>query len=133
RRPHDPILLYLQADILTQQGAAPGSTEFASAMRSAKAAVALRPSLEPAHGVLAKLYLQAGQFADAAAQCRKAIALDPKDQTAIYHLIQALRRTENKNEIPALLKRLAELRQQASVEEREQYRFKLVEGGDQAK
>ncbi|HET7104845.1 MAG TPA: tetratricopeptide repeat protein, partial [Terracidiphilus sp.] len=47
RRPHDPILLYLQADILTQQGAAPGSTEFASAMRSAKAAVALRPSLEP--------------------------------------------------------------------------------------
>ena len=128
RRPEDPILLYMQADILTQQGAEPGSPEFQTAMRSAKKAVELRPSLGPARGVLAKLYLQNGQYAEAAVQCRKALEIDPRDQSAVYHLIQALRKTDDKSDIPELLKRLAQLRQQATNEEREQYRYKLVEG-----
>ncbi len=131
--PKDPVLLYLQADILTQQGVDTNSAEFKTAMRSAKEAVALRPSLEPAHSVLAKLYLQAGEHALAAAECRKALALDPKDQTAVYHLIQALRKTDKKNEIPPLLKRLAQLREDANKKEREQYRFKLVEGDTSGK
>ena len=128
RNPEDPLLLYLQADILTQQGAQPGSVEFTEAMRSAQKAVKLRPGLGPARSVLAKLYLQDGQYVEAAAQCQKALEIDPKDQTALYHLIQALRKTDKKDEIPALLKQLASLRQEAAHEEREQYRFKLVEG-----
>jgi len=128
RRPDDPILLYMRADILAQQAPEPGSPEFQKALRSATQAVALRPTLGPARGVLAKLYLENRQYAEAAEQCRKAIEIDPKDQTAIYHLIQALRRTDNQKEIPELLKRLATLRQQATNEEREQYRYKLVEG-----
>ena len=133
RKPMDPILLYLQGDILTQKGAEPGSADFQTAMRSAKKAVALRPTLGPAHSVLAKLYLQSGRYPEAAAQCRKALEIDPKDQTALYHLIQALRKTEKKNQIPELLKRLALLRQQATKDEREQYRYKLVEGDTQLK
>ena len=133
RKPADPILLYVQADVLAQQGVAPGSPEFQTALRSAKKAVTLRPGLGPAHSVLAKLYLQAGQFPEAAAQCRKALEIDPKDQTSLYHLIQALRKTEKKGEIPELLKQLALLRQQAAKDEREQYRYKLVEGDPQAK
>ena len=128
RKPSDPILLYLQADVITQKGAEPGSPEFQTAMRSAKKAVALRPTLEPARGVLAKLYLQAGQYSEAAVECRKALEIDPKDQTALYHLIQALRKSGRKNEIPELLKRLALLRQDETKVEREQYRYKLVEG-----
>ena len=128
RKPVDPILLYLQADILTQKGAEPGSADFRTAMRSAKKAVALRPTLGPARSVLAKLYLQSGQYPEAAAECRKALEIDPKDQSALYHLIQALRKTEKKDQIPELLKRLATLRQQATKDEREQYRYKLVEG-----
>ena len=133
RKPNDPILLYLQADILTQKGAEPGSPEFQTAMRSAKKAVELRPTLAPARGVLAKLYLQAGQYSVAAVQCRKALESDPKDQAALYHLIQALRKSGKNNEIPPLLKQLALLRQQAAKEEREQYRYKLVEGDTQAR
>jgi tetratricopeptide (TPR) repeat protein len=129
RKPVDPILLYLQADILTQRGAEPGSADFQTAMHSAKKAVALRPTLGPPRSVLAKLYLQSGQYPEAAAQCRKALEIDPNDQSALYHLIQALRKTEKKDQIPELLKRLALLRQQATKEEREQYRYKLV-GGD---
>ena len=41
-------------------------------------------------------------------QCRKALAIDPKDQTAVYRLIQALRKTGQKKEIPELLQRLAQ-------------------------
>jgi protein involved in temperature-dependent protein secretion len=96
-------------------------------MRSAKDAVRLRPTLGPARSVLAKLYLQNGQFAEAAKQCRKTLEIDPKDQSALYHLIQALRKTDRRSELPELLKRLAALRQQAAKEEREQYRYKLVE------
>ena len=129
RKPDDPILLYLEADILLQQGATPGSREFQRAMRSAKRAVLLRPGLGPAREVLAKLYLEDHQYQAAAEQCRKALEIDPADQAAVYHLIQALRKTDQKSEIPALLRRLATLRQQATNEEREQYRYKLVEGG----
>jgi tetratricopeptide (TPR) repeat protein len=133
RKPDDPILLYMQADVLTQQGATPGSPEFETALRSAKKAVALRPSLGPARSVLAKLYLQNGHYSEAAVQCRKALEIDPKDQTALYHLIQAVRKTEKKGEIPELLKRLAQLRQEATKNEREHYRYKLVEGDTQVK
>lgn len=127
RTPNNPLLLYLQADILTQKGADPGSAEFKLAMNSAKKAVSLQPSLGPARSVLAKLYLQTGQYGEAAEQCRKALSLDPKDQAAVYHLIQALRKTGQKDEIPDLLKRLASLREQAAKEERDRYRYKLVE------
>ena len=131
RTPNDPVLLYLQADVLLQRGGEPGSTDFQTAMRSAKRAVALRPTLEPARAVLAKLYLQAGQYPEAALQCREALEIDPKDQASLYHLIQALRKSGKTSEIPDLLKRLAQLRQEETKEEREHYRYKLVEGGTQ--
>jgi tetratricopeptide (TPR) repeat protein len=128
RRPDDPLLLYMQADILLEQGAEPGTADFQTAMRSAKRAVELRPSLGPAHGVLAKLYLKAGLNVEAAVQCKKTLEIDPRDQAAVYHLIQALRKSNKQAEIPPLLKQLAALRQQATNDEREQYRYKLVEG-----
>jgi len=131
RKSNDPILLYLQADVLTQKGAEPGTPEFQLAMRSAKKSVCLRPTLGPARAVLAKLYLLAGQYRGAVEQCRKALDIDPKDQTSLYRLIQALRKSGNHAEIPALLKRLALLRQEATREERERNRFRLVEGGAQ--
>ncbi len=128
QRPDDAILLYLQADIITEQGADPATAEFETALHSAKKAVTLQPSLGPAHSVLAKLYLQSGHYREAALECRKALEIDPKDQSAVYHLIQALRKGHDNAEIPVLLKRLAELRQQEASEERDQYRYKLVEG-----
>jgi len=133
RKPNDPLLLYLQADMLTQKGVEPGTPEFQLALRSARKAVTLQPTMASARGVLAKLYMEAGQYQQAADQCRKALESDPKDQTALYRLIQALRKTGNKAEIPELLKRLASLREQETKEERERYRYKLVEEGSPEK
>jgi tetratricopeptide (TPR) repeat protein len=128
RKPNDPLLLYLQADVLSQKGADPGTPDFQLAMRSAKKAVALQTTLAAARAVLAKLYMQTGQYQEAIEQCRKALVSDPKDQTAVYRLIQALRKTGQNKEIPELLTRLAQLREQATSEERERYRYKLLEG-----
>jgi tetratricopeptide (TPR) repeat protein len=133
QRPNDPVLLYLQADFLSQKGVDPGTPEFQLAMRSAKQAVSLRPGLSGSRTVLARLYLQAGSYREAAEECRKALAEDPKDQTALYHLIQALRKTDDKAEIPALLKRLAQLRKQTSHEESQRNQYKLVEEDSQPK
>jgi len=128
RKPNDPFLLYLQAEILTQKGPDPGTPQFRKAMESAKKAIAIRPSLTAARDVLAKLYLQSGQNDAAIEQSRKALSSDPKDQTALYHLIQALRKSGQKqDEIPALLKQLADLRMETTREEAEHNRYKLVE------
>jgi hypothetical protein len=58
--------------------------------------------------------------------CRKALEIDPSDQTAVYRRIQALRYTDQNSEIPGLLKRLAELRVQSTQSEREQFRHTLA-------
>lgn len=129
-KPNDPYLLYLQADLLAQSGPGPGSPNFQTAVRSAKRAIALQPGLVLPRNVLVKLYLQAGENQAAIEQCRAVLKLDPKDQTALYHLIQALRKTGNKQELPDLLKRLAELRAESTKEEMEHNRYKLVEAGN---
>ncbi|MGA2020432.1 MAG: tetratricopeptide repeat protein [Candidatus Sulfotelmatobacter sp.] len=133
QRPKDALLLYLQADFLSQKGAEPGTPEFQLAMRSAKQAVALQPSLSGARTVLAKLYLDAGNYSEAVEQCRKTLDRDPKDQTALYHLIQGLRKSGDTRDIPDLLKRLAQLRKQAAREQSERYQYRLVEEDAQPK
>lgn len=127
KAPNDAFLLYLQADLLTQRGPSPGSAEFREAVVSARRSASLRPSHTSAHDLLAKLYLQAGENEEAIAECRKALSIDPRDQTALYHLIQALRKSGQTNEIPGLLKQLADLRMTATKEEAARNRYKLVE------
>ena len=130
RKPNDPLLLYLQADLLSQQGAGPGTPEFRLAMSSAQRAVSLEPTLSDARVVLAKLYMQTGQYQEAIEQCRKALVKNPADQTAVYRLIQALRKTGQTQEIPDLLQRLAKLREQATEDQRARSRYHLTEGDD---
>ncbi|MGB6198062.1 MAG: tetratricopeptide repeat protein [Candidatus Acidiferrales bacterium] len=130
RKPNDPLLLYLQADLLSQKGVGPGTPEFRLAMTSAQRAVSLEPTLSDARVVLAKLYMQTGQYPEAIEQCRKALIGNPNDQTAVYRLIQALRKTGQTKEIPDLLQRLAKLREQATQDQRERSRYHLSEGDD---
>jgi tetratricopeptide (TPR) repeat protein len=126
KKPGDGFLWYLQAALLAQKAPQTGSAEFRQAVQSAKRAVELQPSLFAARNVLAKLYLQSGQTALAIQQCRRALEDDPNDQTALYHLVLALRKTDNRTEIPDLLKRLAKARQDAAREETEHNRYKLM-------
>ncbi len=128
RKPDDAFMLYLQADILAARTSNPADADFQFAMRSARRAVSLQPTLGPAWTVLAKLDLEAGKYKQAAEDCRRALHDNPSDQAAVYHLIQALRKTGDMGEIPELLKRLALLRHQSAKDESDRYRYQLVEG-----
>ena len=126
KNPGDAFLWYLQAAVISQKSPEPGSAEFEQGMNSAKKAVVLQPSLTAAHNVLAKYYLDSGQSALAAKECRIALEQSPEDQTAIYRLVVALRKSGDQSEIPDLLKRLAKARQSATKDEGERNRYKLV-------
>ena len=126
KRPDDAFLWYLQAAILSQKSPEPGSAEFQQGIDSARRAAALQPSLTAAHNVLAKYYLDSGQNALAAKECRLVLEKSPSDQSALYHLVMALRKTGGQAEIPDLLKRLAKARQDATRQEGERNRYKLV-------
>jgi tetratricopeptide (TPR) repeat protein len=127
KNPNDAFLLYLKAEIITEKGPEPDSREFGEALSAATKSVSLRPSFAQGHDILAKLYLQQGRTQLAIEQSRQALKVDPKDQTAVYHLIQALRKSGQKSEVPELLKKLADLRTQATKDEAEHNRYKLVE------
>lgn len=131
QKPNDPVLLYLQADVLAQKGVEPGTPEFEIALRSAQRSVALRPTLAPAREVLAKLYMQSGKNELAIEQTRKALEIDPKNQTSVYRLIQLLHKTGNNSEVPGLLKQLAEIRQGDAKALRQKYEYKIVEDSAQ--
>jgi tetratricopeptide (TPR) repeat protein len=126
KQSEDAFLWYLQAAIISQKSPEPGSPEFAQGLDSAKRAVTLQPSLTVAHNVLAKYYLDSGQNASAAKECRLVLQQDPSDQGALYHLVIALRKMGPTAEIPDLLKRLAKARQDAAKVEGERNRYKLI-------
>jgi tetratricopeptide (TPR) repeat protein len=125
--PRSPLLNYLLAKMLWSEGSTDVSAE---ALRSAQLAVRLKPDMVEARNLLANLYIASGQYNLAIEQCRIAMRDDPSDQSAVYHLIVALRHTpgdEAHNEIPALVKRLAELQQSSLQQETDRKRFSLVE------
>ena len=127
RKPKDAFLLYSQSELLAQSGPEPGSADFREAVKSAEQAVLLNPSLGIVRDLLAKLYLQAGRNDEAVEQSRKALVIDAKDQTALYHLIQSLRKTGRQQEVPELLKLLAALRTEGAQQESQHHRYKLLE------
>jgi tetratricopeptide (TPR) repeat protein len=115
KNPNDAYLLYTRADILVQRGVQAGTSEFRLAMESARKAVNLQPSLILARDLLGNLYLEDGQDQLSVEQSRQVLQIDPKDQTALYHLILALRKDKGNKELPELLKRLAQLRQDTAT------------------
>jgi tetratricopeptide (TPR) repeat protein len=114
KNPNDPFLLYTRAEILVQKGVEPGSREFRLALDSARKAVELQPHMVLARNILVTLYMSAGQYDAAVEQSRKILDQDPNNESALYHLVIALRRQGNTQELPELLKRLAQLHRAAN-------------------
>jgi tetratricopeptide (TPR) repeat protein len=131
--PNDAFLHYLKAEIISQGGPAVGSAEFNDAVKAASRAVQLQPDFPLARNVLGNLYLQSGQNEKAIEQCRVVLRENPSDQIAVYHLLLALRKINDPmGEVPALVKRLAELRTQSQQQEASANRYKLYIQGEQA-
>lgn len=127
--PNDPILNYLLAEILIRKGVQPHTPEFQEALSAARRSVKEKPDFVLAHDVLSELCLRAEMTEEAVAQSRLALKADPDDQSALYHLIMALRKSGNTSEVPALVQRLAQATSSAREREQEINKFKLVERG----
>ena len=125
--PDDAFLHFLLAEILVQNGAAIESPEFKQAIREGERAAELNPQLVPARDLLGDLYMKTGQTDKVIDESRAALKADPSDQAALYHLVQALRGTDKKSEIPALLKQLATLREATRKNEEAKNRYKLLD------
>ncbi len=126
---NDAFLHYLEAQILFQQGADPGSEQFKNAIAAASRSIQLKPDFVLARDLLGNLYLKSGEIDKSIAQSRRALEQSPSDQEALYHLIQALRQPgkDAKGELPALVKRLSVLRREARQAEASINRYKLYE------
>ncbi len=127
--PNDALTQYLLAEALSQQE----KPDVAEEMKAATRAVQLDPKMVAAQDLLAGIYLQEGQKQKAISHSEASLSVDPNDQQALYHLILALRETERKGEVPALMKRMSELKQQAQSDNSPQKRlhqlFELPEPG----
>jgi tetratricopeptide (TPR) repeat protein len=117
--PNEALTHYLLAEALSQQE----KPDVAEVIVAARRAVQLDPKLVAAQDLIAGIYLQDGAKQQAIEHSEAALAVDPKDQQALYHMILALRDTGRKGEIPALMKRLSELRQAERAEDAPQKRL----------
>jgi len=127
----NPFLYYLLAEILASKGADSGTPEFREATDAALRAVTLKPDFTLARDILSRLYFNSGEMDKAIEQCRLALRDNPLDATALYRLIRALQKSGlagAEREVPALLKRFNEVRQQLNNQEAEEGRYRLVAG-----
>lgn len=126
--PNNAFAQYLLAQALQEGGAQQGSAAYEEEEKAATRAEQLDPRLVAAHDLLSSIYFESGRTDQAIKQSRAALALDPTDQQAVYHLILALRKTDQKGEVPTLLKRLVELRANSKADQAaSSKRFRLYE------
>jgi tetratricopeptide (TPR) repeat protein len=120
--PDDPFLLYLLAEQLSQESE---GTNQADAIAAAKRATVLDPHYQPAHDLLAVLYLRVNQPELAIKQAELALTEDPNDQTALYQEIMAKRRMGDTEEVRALTAKLNALRSENARREQATDRYRL--------
>ena len=112
--PKDAYSHYLLAEALLSKNRDVGSKYYIEGMNAAKKAVELDPGLVEARDLLATIDLEHGDIQNAILQSRAALLLNADDEAAVYHLILALRKTDNKSDIPELVKRLGVLKKNSN-------------------
>jgi tetratricopeptide (TPR) repeat protein len=125
--PNEAYAQYLLAEALQEEGEPAGSPGHKEELDAARRAVQLDPRMVAAHDLLSAVYFDDGQSDLAIEQSRESLALDPNDQQAIYHLITTLRKTDQKDQVPALLKRMIELRSNAENGQKTRKQYRLYE------
>lgn len=128
QQPDSPWLNFLMAKLLMDETPAPDSPEFKQALQFAQRALQLKQELVDAHDLLASMYMSNAQYERAVEESRTALRYAPTDESATYHLVICLKHMGQKEELPALVKRLAQLHQDSLKKETERKRFRLELG-----
>lgn len=122
-RPTDSLLQYLYAEALSESSSE--SDALPKAIAAAEQSIKIEPGYQPAHDLLAVLYLRANNPERAAGEAQAAQALDPSDETAIYQELVARRRLGQASEVEHLVKQLAEVRKKNAERQRQGQGFVL--------
>lgn len=122
--PRDPLLQYLLAEQLSNETSA-DDPNMKEAIAAARASVKLDPTYQPAHDLLARLYVRTGQPNLAIEQAKLALTRDPNDEAALYQEIMAMRRSGNTAELRALTDRLSAARRSNALKDRSVVRYQL--------
>jgi tetratricopeptide (TPR) repeat protein len=128
--PESPWLHYALARLLDNKESTANPKASEEAIQSAAEAVRLKPDFVEARNLLANMYLHADNYDGVVEQSRLVLKYDPLNESAMYHLILALRRSGKagqNDEIQDLSKRLTALQQASFHKEIESNRYKLVE------
>jgi tetratricopeptide (TPR) repeat protein len=122
-------LHFLLAKLLWEQRSGTDASASDEAKGAALHAVKLKPDMVEARDLLADIYIQAEQYDLAIQQSRASLRYSPADQSAMYHLIIALRHSgpEAQGEVKEIVKQLSDLKQALRQQETDRKRFKLVE------
>ena len=127
QHPDDPLLQYLLAEQLAENGSGTDA-DLQAAITAARQSTSLDPTYQPAHDLLAKLYLRAKQPKLAMEQAELALKQDPDDQDALYQEMMAKRRTGGSpEELAELVGRLNRVRQRNAQKQDAVDRYRLVE------
>ena len=125
--PNEAYAQYLLAEALLAETKPEGTPEYKEEMDAATRAVHLDPSLVAAQDLLSTLYIESGHLDQAIEHSRAALAVDPNDEQAVYHLILAFRKTGRKDQLSALVKQLVDIRAQSKVKQPADKRYRLYE------
>ncbi len=125
--PNEAYAQYLLAEALLAETKPDGSQDYKEELDAATRAVQLDPRLVAAQDLLSTVYIESGQLDRAIEHSRAALALDPNDEQAVYHLILAFRKTGQKDHLPALVKQLVLLRAHSMAEQVANKRYRLYE------
>lgn len=128
--PDSALHHYLLAKLLEKSASGMPGKASSEAISSALTAIKLKPDFVEARDLLASMYFASGQYRLAIEQSELALHYAPADQSAMYHLIMALRhsgQSGDREKIQALVKRLSESQQASRQKDSDRKRFKLIE------
>lgn len=125
--PGEAYAWYLLAEALSVGGYPEGSPEHNEELQALKTAVNLDPKLIEAHDLLSAVYYSGGHMEQSIEQSRAALAQNPKDESALYHLMLALRKTGHDDEARTLVQQLVQLRTESKTNQPPERQYHLYE------
>jgi tetratricopeptide (TPR) repeat protein len=125
--PGEAYAWYLLAEALAEKGKPEGSAEYREEIHAATMAVKLDSKLVEARDLLSGAYYAGGHMQEAIEESRTALAQNPKDESAVYHLMLALRQTGHDEEARGLVQQLVQLRANSKVNQPPARNYHLYE------
>lgn len=125
--PDDALLQYLLSEALSQSSDAAQSPVLLQAIAAAKRSISADPRYQPAHDLLAQLYLRTDQPLLAWQTAARAATLDPEDDVAVYQELMAARKLGKRDELPILVQRLTDLKKRNERKQNDAHHYELTD------